>query len=366
MRGTLRTSAAAAVAAAMLAPLAMGTPADAAGPGAVAHTGGIPLNVRAGASLAAERVGTVPDGRRLAVVCRVRGQAVAGHARRTDVWDRLASGRYVSDANVAWRGRPPGWCGATRAHLVTVSTGGFPLNLRAAPSAGSRRAGTAADGARIAVRCQVPGQAIAGHVRRTAVWVRTTGGWYVSDAYLRRPAGLRLPACAAPAEPPPRPPAAVAPSPAAFIAGVAGPARRGMRRHGVPASVTIAQAILESGWGRSQLAYADRNYFGIKCFGEPGPVAIGCRSYATSECAGDRCFATRATFRVYRSLADSVRDHGRFLAVDNPRYRPAFAHRGSADRFTVAIHRAGYATSPGYAKAIIGLMRQYRLYRYNR
>jgi flagellar protein FlgJ len=356
---------------AVLAPLAaatVATPAEAAGVNAVAHTGGIPLNVRAGASLAAERVGTIPNGRRLTVVCRVRGQAVAGHVRSTDVWDRLASGRYVSDANVVWRGRPPRWCVAPAAPVVTVSTGGTPLNLRTGPSAGSHRVGTAADGARLAVRCQVLGQAIAGHVRRTAVWVRTTAGRYASDAYLRRPAGLRLPSCAAPAPaaPPAAPPASVAPSPAAFIATVAGPARRGMRRHGVPASVTIAQAILESGWGRSQLAYADRNYFGIKCFGEPGPVAIGCRSYATSECADGRCFTTRATFRVYRSLADSVRDHGRFLAVDNPRYRPAFTHRGSANRFTIAIHRAGYATSPGYARTVIALMRQYRLYRYNR
>jgi flagellar protein FlgJ len=362
----------AAITAATLVPILAAQPAAAGrAPGdraAFAHTGGIPLNVRSGASLGHARVATIPDGRRLAVVCRVRGQSIAGHARRTDLWLKLAGDRYVSDANVAWRPRRAALrpCGSPPARYVaTAATGGIRLNLRAGPSTAHRLVGTAADGSRLTVTCQVGGQAVAGHVRRSAVWVRLSGGRYAADANLAwPPARPRVPSCAA--APSTSRPDVVAPDPATFIARVAGPARRSMRRHGVPASVTIAQAILESGWGRSQLAYADHNYFGIKCFGAPGPVAAGCRSYPTSECAADRCFATRATFRVYRSLADSVRDHGRFLAVDNPRYRPAFAHRRSADRFTVGIHRAGYATSPGYAGAVIALMRQYRLYRYNR
>jgi flagellar protein FlgJ len=367
-------AAAVAVALAPVLPVGTAGPAVAAGRAvAVAHTGGIPLNLRSGASLGHARVATVPNGRRLAVLCQVRGQAVAGHARRTDVWLRLRGGRYASEANVAWRPvrRAPRSCGratstAPARHTATVATGGIPLNLRAGPSTAHRRVGTVADGARVAVVCQVPGQAITGHLRRTGRWVRLAGGQHASDAYLTWPPGRsRLPGCAAVPMAPVGRPDAVAADPAAFIARLAAPARASMRRHGVPASVTIAQAILESGWGRSELAYADHNYFGIKCFGEPGPVAVGCRSYGTSECADDRCFATRATFRVYRSLADSVRDHGRFLAVDNPRYRPAFVHRRSADRFTVAIHRAGYATSPGYARAVIGLMRQYALYRYD-
>jgi flagellar protein FlgJ len=49
---------------------------------------------------------------------------------------------------------------------------------------------------------------------------------------------------------------------------------------GVPASVTIARSILESGWGESDLSKNDNNYFGIKCFeGDPGPIATGCRTY---------------------------------------------------------------------------------------
>lgn len=351
---------------------------------AVARTGGIPINIRTGPALSYPRGGTAPDGRRLAVSCQVRGQHIAGYARTTDVWDRLADGRYVSDANVAWypRTRPPRWCsGGGRPaprpvnRAATADTGGIPLNLRAGPSTGQPKAGTVPDGTRLAVVCQVRGQDIAGHVRRTDLWDRLSSGRYVSDAYLRwQPSRPALPGCAAiprpavpgPVAPRPVAPDPVAPDPATFIARLAVPARESMRRHGVPASVTIAQAILESGWGRSELAYGDHNYFGIKCFGGPGPVAVGCRNYPTSECAGLRCFPTREAFRVYATLADSVYDHGRFLAVDNPRYRPAFAYTSVPDRFAVAIHRAGYATSPGYARAVIGLMRQYGLYRYDR
>ena len=60
-----------------------------------------------------------------------------------------------------------------------------------------------------------------------------------------------------------------------------------------------------------------------------------------------------------------LRDHGRFLVV-NPRYRPAFAYTRNADRFVTEIHKAGYATAPGYAKAVIALMQQHNLYRYDR
>ncbi|HYN93385.1 MAG TPA: sporangiospore maturation cell wall hydrolase GsmA [Pilimelia sp.] len=346
----------------------VGGPAFGAGATATAHTGGIPLNVRGGASTGHPRVGVVPDGRRLTVVCQVRGQDIRGYARRTALWDRLADGRYVSDANVAWRPARPAlrWCGSARARgraTATVSTGGIPLNVRAGASSGNSRLRTVPNGARLALTCRVIGQPVAGHVRRSVLWDRLAGGGYVADAYVAwRPARPNLPWCAGA---PTRPPRLVATTPAGFIAAVARPARASMRRHGVPASVTIAQAILESGWGRSRLAYADQNYFGIKCFGSPGPVAVGCRAYGTSECAGSRCYQTRATFRVYRGLADSVRDHGRFLAVDNPRYRPAFVYSRAPERFTIAIHRAGYATSPRYAGAIIALMREYNLYRYN-
>ena len=129
--------------------------------------------------------------------------------------------------------------------------------------------------------------------------------------------------------------------------------------------MTIAQSILESGWGRSGLTRRDHSYFGIKCFGTPGTIAVGCRTYATTECEGDRCFPTTAAFRAYRNAAGSFADHGNFLKV-NSRYQNAFKYSTNPDQFAREIHKAGYATSPSYANDLIALMKQYNLYRYDK
>jgi len=348
------------------------TSAAAAGPVATASTGGIPLNVRTGPARSYPRAATIPDGARLSIVCRVFGQLVTGHVRRTVVWNRLSNGRFVSDSNVSWRpARPtlpacrtrPSAAGvrpaARPAPLAAASTGGVPLNARTGASRAHERVGTIPDGSRLSIVCRVFGQLVTGHVRRTVVWDRLSDGRFVSDSNVSwRPARPTLPSCRTA-------PDAVPADPAGFIARMAGPARQSMARDRVPASVTIAQAIIESGWGHSRLSADDHNYFGIKCFGTPGPIAVGCRTYATSECERSHCFRTEATFRTYRDYRDSVRDHGRFLVV-NPRYRPAFAYTRDANRFVVEIHKAGYATAPGYAKAVIALMQQHNLYRFDR
>jgi flagellar protein FlgJ len=154
-------------------------------------------------------------------------------------------------------------------------------------------------------------------------------------------------------------------SQASFVGASIGPARRSLRDYRVPVSVSIAQAILESGWGRSALAVNDHNYFGIKCFGTPGPIAIGCRSYPTRECDARGCHPTTAQFRVYRSETDSFRDHGRFLA-NGRRYAAAFRYTADPARFTAEIHRAGYATDPAYTQKLLRLIAVYKLYRYDR
>ena len=153
-------------------------------------------------------------------------------------------------------------------------------------------------------------------------------------------------------------------TPAQFIAAAVAPAQQGQREFQVPASVTIAQAILESGWGKSGLTRNDHNFFGIKCFnGVSGPIANGCHSYATYECEPN-CLPTTATFRTYANATDSFRDHGRFLVV-NDRYAPAFAYTKDADQFLYQIWKAGYATSPTYPQNVGGLMKQYNLYQYD-
>ncbi len=257
---------------------------------------------------------------------------------------------------------------------VTARTGGGPLNVRSGPSTSYPRVSTIPDGRSFTVACQVSGQLVSGKVRRTARWDRLSTGRYIADAYAQRRVGV--PACpvpstgGAPASPPP--PALPAParataSQAAFILQAAAAAQRSMREQHVPASVTIAQAILESGWGTSGLTANDRNYFGIKCFaGFYGPVAVGCHRYKTTECdKKGRCTPQYADFRIYRSASDSFTDHGLFL-VTNSRYAPAFRYSNNPKQFAIEIHKAGYATSPTYAAKLISIMDQYDLYRYNK
>jgi flagellar protein FlgJ len=239
-----------------------------------------------------------------------------------------------------------------------VRTGGVPLNVRTNASTWHPPAGRLANGAAVRARCQLAGVPVAGSARTTALWLRIGSRRYVSDGYVTwRPDRPALPWCDQPADPAPD-------ARGSFTRWAARKASPSWRRHRVPVSVTIAQAINESGWGDSALTTEGNAYFGIKCFGTPGPIAEGCRPYRTHECQDDDCFATTATFRVYRSSLRSFNDHGRFLVV-NPRYRPAFAHTGSPNRFARAIHRAGYATDPGYSDKLIALMRQYDLYRFD-
>ncbi|HIW61073.1 MAG TPA: sporangiospore maturation cell wall hydrolase GsmA [Candidatus Stackebrandtia excrementipullorum] len=151
----------------------------------------------------------------------------------------------------------------------------------------------------------------------------------------------------------------------AFIDSAGSSAKPSQEEYGVPASVTIAQAILESGWGDSGLAKKANNYFGMKCHDkQTGPIAVDCMETDTRECNDDECWDTTAWFRVYDSVADSFSDHGRNLH-ENPRYEKAFDHTDDADAFIREVHKAGYATDPKYTDKIVGLMKQYDLYRFN-
>lgn len=264
------------------------------------------------------------------------------------------TGTAVAVVTAAVAGPVIGW--ADEATTARARTAGPALNVRAAPAASARRLRTVADGSELAPACRVPGQRITGAVRTTSDWDRLTDGGYVSDAYVERPHRPR--ACPGPAGEPDRD---------GFLARAAPLARQGMRTYRVPASVTLAQAILESGWGASELSRDHANYFGIKCFhGVHGPIAAACHTYRTHECdEAGRCRSTSASFRAYRSMRDSFRDHGRFLTV-NSRYRNAFRHSRAPDRFARAVAAAGYATSPTYGRRLVELMRRYDLYRYDR
>src|SRR5579875_5971 len=144
----------------------------------------------------------------------------------------------------------------------------------------------------------------------------------------------------------------------AFIRSVAPGAVASQRQYGVPAAVTIAQAILESDWGRSTLATRDHNLFGMKGTGPAGSDSLPTREYS-----GGRWITTISPFRVYRDAAQSLDDHGRLLATSGY-YTAAMAHRGDPDAFAAALTGV-YATDPNYGAELIALMREYDLYRYD-
>ncbi len=143
----------------------------------------------------------------------------------------------------------------------------------------------------------------------------------------------------------------------AFIGAVAPGAMEAQRRYGVPAAVTIAQAIDESGWGQSELAARDHNLFGIKGSGPAGSVPLPTQEYVNGQPV-----STSASFRVYHNVAESIDDHGRLLAHSGY-YQQAMGDRAHPDKFAAALTGV-YATDPNYGANLISLMRRYHLYRY--
>ena len=128
-----------------------------------------------------------------------------------------------------------------------------------------------------------------------------------------------------------------------------------MERYHIPASITLAQGLLESGAGQGTLARKSNNHFGIKC----GSDWRG-KSVKHDDDARDECF------RVYKNAADSYRDHSKFLA-GRPRYASLFKldmtdYKGWAH----GLKKAGYATNPRYAYQLIDIIERYDLYKYDK
>ena len=144
----------------------------------------------------------------------------------------------------------------------------------------------------------------------------------------------------------------------AFISQVAPGAMAAQSRYGIPAAVTIAQAIDESGWGQSALAIRDNNLFGIK-----GTGPVGSDVLPTQEFENGQWVTVNAAFRVYHNVAESIADHGELLAT-GPSYQQAMADRHLPDAFATDLTGV-YATDPQYGSNLIAIMRLYNLYRYD-
>ncbi|MCM1108529.1 MAG: glucosaminidase domain-containing protein [Clostridium sp.] len=140
----------------------------------------------------------------------------------------------------------------------------------------------------------------------------------------------------------------------AYINQYKGMAVEQMLRYRIPASVTLAQALLESGAGKSRLATKANNHFGIKCGGEwNGPYIR-----QDDDARGEK-------FRVYRNAAESYEDHSKFLK--RPRYASLFQlsphdYKG----WCHGLKKCGYATNPQYATRLIDIIQLYNLHQYDK
>ena len=127
-----------------------------------------------------------------------------------------------------------------------------------------------------------------------------------------------------------------------------------MTRTGVPASITLAQGILESGSGTSQLSIKGNNHFGIKCHSD----WTGGKMYVDDD-AKNECF------RMYRNASESFRDHSDFLK-NNQRYASLFKLNPKDYKgWATGLKKAGYATSPTYATRLIEIIENYKLTQYD-
>lgn len=144
--------------------------------------------------------------------------------------------------------------------------------------------------------------------------------------------------------------------PTEFIMRLSNPAMESQRKSGVPASIAIAQAALESAWGESGLAKAGNNLFGIKADsrwrGET--LTLNTREYIKGQ-----WLVVPAKWRKYSSWQASIDDHAAFLK-GNPRYQPCFLCQ-TTEAFARALLKAGYATDPSYADKLLGLIAQHKL-----
>ena len=140
-----------------------------------------------------------------------------------------------------------------------------------------------------------------------------------------------------------------------YIENFKGLAISEMRRAGVPASITLAQGIIESDMGRSRLATEANNHFGIKCHDDWNGPTIRHTDDRRNEC-----------FRKYRQPEESFRDHSDFLKSE-PRYKSLFSLDVSDYKgWARGLKRAGYATNPDYANMLIRKIEEYNLYNYDK
>jgi flagellum-specific peptidoglycan hydrolase FlgJ len=126
-----------------------------------------------------------------------------------------------------------------------------------------------------------------------------------------------------------------------------------MDKFGIPASITMAQAIIESRSGTSVLAVRNNNHFGIKCFSKSCP---------NGHCSNHTDDHHKDFFRIYNSKEGSWRAHSEFL-VNQARYKGLLKYGKNYKLWALKLREFGYATDPTYEKKLIGIIEKYELYK---
>lgn len=142
-------------------------------------------------------------------------------------------------------------------------------------------------------------------------------------------------------------------TPQEFVRAVLPHAERAAAELGIPARVLVAQAALETGWGRHAIRRGDGeqalNFFGIKADNRWSGEEV---RTMTHEYQGGQMQPEQADFRAYESVGAAFDDYVAFLR-SNPRYAQALRHGGDARQFVGGLQKAGYATDPDYAHKIM-------------
>jgi LysM repeat protein len=127
-------------------------------------------------------------------------------------------------------------------------------------------------------------------------------------------------------------------------------ALRQQQKYGIPASITLAQGLLESGAGKSEMALESNNHFGIKCHNNWDGETVTYFDDGVNSC-----------FRKYKQVEDSYEDHSKFL-VNGARYRGLFMlEPHDYEGWAKGLQKAGYATDPNYAEKLIKIIKTYEL-----
>lgn len=139
-----------------------------------------------------------------------------------------------------------------------------------------------------------------------------------------------------------------------YIARFAKIARQEMQKYGIPASISLAQGLIESRYGTSKLAVQNNNHFGMKCFSKK------CRDGHCSNFFDDH---HKDFFRKYPNAWESWRAHSQMLA--GGRYARLKKHGRNYRKWAYGLESLGYATDRSYAEKLIGVIERYNLHRFD-